>query len=104
MPLTNVRPAELVSTSISPQGSATFYWEVRPRQAGVVQGDIWVYVRFVPKAGGAETQIPVSVQQVRIRSGEMWGRSGSQARLLGAGGTLAGLVLALLARRRRPGG
>lgn len=101
LPFADVRPADLVSTTLAPQGMTTFFWEILPREEGELQGDVWVYVRFVPKGGGEETQIPVSVQQVHIRCGSMWKRSGSEARALGVGGTLVGLALGFWAWRRR---
>ncbi len=101
LPFAEVRPADLVSTTLSPGGTATFYWEIRPREEGEVRGDLWVYVRFVPKGGGEEIQVPVSVQQVSIRSGSMWKRTGSEARLTGVIGALAGLMLGFWAWRKR---
>ena len=101
LPFAEVRPADLVSTTLSPGGTATFYWEIRPREEGEVRGDLWVYVRFIPKGGGEEIQVPVSVQQVSVRSGSMWKRTGSEARALGVAGTLVGLLLAVWAWRRR---
>ena len=101
LPFAEVRPADMVSTTLSPGGTATFYWEIRPREEGEVRGDLWVYVRFVPKGGGEEIQVPVSVQQVSIRSGSMWKRTGSEARLTGVIGALAGLMLGFWAWRKR---
>ena len=102
LPFAEVRPADLVSTTLSPGGTATFYWEICPREEGMLRGEVWVYVRFVPKGGdGEETQIPVSVQQVEVRSEGMWKRTGSEARALGVIGTLFGLGFWAW-RRRRP--
>lgn len=102
LPFAEVRPADLVSTTLSPGGTATFYWEIRPREEGTLRGEVWVYVRFVPKGGdGEETRIAVSVQQVEVRSGSAWKRTGSEARTLGVVGTLIGLALGFWGWRRR---
>lgn len=101
LPFAEARPADLVSTTLSPGGTATFYWEIRPREAGTLRGEVWVYVRFVPKGGGEETRMPVSVQQVEVRSGSMWKRTGSEARIAGVVGMLIGLALGFWGWRRR---
>ena len=101
LPFAEVRPANLVSTTLSSGGTATFYWEIRPREEGTLRGEVWLYARFVPKEGdGEETRIPVSVQQVQVRSGGMWTRTGSEARAMGVVGTVIGLGLGIWAWRR----
>ena len=102
LPFAEVRPANLVSTTLAPGGTATFYWEIRPREEGTLRGEVWLYARFVPKEGdGEETRIPVSVQQVQVRSGGMWTRTGSEARAMGVVGTVIGLALGFLSWKRR---
>ena len=93
--LADVRPADTVSTALVEGGGATFYWEVSPREEGALRGTVWLYLRFVPKAGGEETRQPVSAQLVEVRSQSMLGRSGTEARGIGVVGTVLGLVALL---------
>ena len=51
-----VRPSELVSEPISQGQTAVFYWSVRPTETGIYRGTIWVYLRFVDKVSGEESQ------------------------------------------------
>lgn len=101
LPLADVRPAELVSAALVEGRGATFYWEVSPRQEGMLRGTVWLYLRFVPKAGGEEIRQPVSVQWVEIHSRSILGRSGSEARLLGVVGFVAGIGYILFLRKKR---
>ncbi|HET6821790.1 MAG TPA: hypothetical protein VFH34_04025, partial [Anaerolineales bacterium] len=39
-----VRPAELVSEPLAPGNSVTFRWSVRPQDAGLYRGTIWLYL------------------------------------------------------------
>ena len=95
LPFANVRPANIISTPLAPGGSASFYWEVAPGELGTLRGTLWVYLRFIPKQGGDEIRQPVSAQMVEIRSGSMGGRTGSQARAVGAAGFAVGLALGI---------
>ena len=101
MDLTDVRPAEAVSTALTEGSALTFYWEVSPRGEGELRGTLWVYLRFVPKAGGEETRQPVSAQLVAIRSKSVLGRTGSEARVWGVVGLIVGLGIGILSMRRR---
>lgn len=94
--LADVRPAELVSTALVEGGGATFYWDVNPREAGMLRGTVWLYLRFVPKADGKEMRQPVSAQLLEVRSITLLGRSGTETRILGVIGSLLGLVLGIL--------
>lgn len=94
----HLRPAGVVSEALADGRGARFYWEVSLREAGALRGTAWLFLRFVPKAGGEETRQAVSAQLVEIRARSMLGRTGSEARALGVGGTLAGLIVLLWAR------
>lgn len=96
LPLADVRPAELVSAALVEGGGATFYWQVNPHEEGALRGTVWLYLRFIPKAGGEETRQPVSAQLVEVRSQSMLGRSGSEARLLGVIGFVVGIGFYIL--------
>lgn len=95
------RPAELVGTALTEGGAPTFYWEVTQRDAGTARGTLWLYLRFVPKAGGEEIRQPVSAQLVEVRSRSMLGRTGSEARVGGVVGGIVGCILLILAARGR---
>jgi hypothetical protein len=93
LPFGEIRPAEVVSTPLLAGGSATFYWEVAPRVAGALRGTAWLYLRFIPKAGGEETRQAVSAQLVEIRLKSVLGRTGGEARAIGVVGLLIGLLV-----------
>ena len=95
LPLADVRPADLVRTTLVEGGSATFYWEVRPLEEGPLRGTAWLYLQLTPKVGGEEARQPVSAQLVEIRSQSMLKRTGGQTRVIGVIGSLVGLGLSV---------
>jgi hypothetical protein len=88
-----VRPADLISIPLAQGQSATFTWSVRPEQVGVYRGTIWLYLRFVDKSSGEESQITASAQIVEIEAVNLLGLSGSWARTTGLIGSIVGTVI-----------
>jgi hypothetical protein len=88
-----VRPADLISIPLAQGQSATFTWSVRPEQVGVYRGTIWLYLRFVDKSSGEESQITASAQIVEIEAMNLLGLSGSWARTTGLIGSIVGTVI-----------
>ena len=89
-----VQPQGPVSEPLLPGQEVVFYWSIRPNDAGQYEGTAWLHLRFVPKAGGEESRIPVSVQFLEIESKSFLGfLSGGAARGIGAVGSVVGGVL-----------
>jgi hypothetical protein len=88
-----VRPAELVSESLLPGSSVTFYWSIRSPEVGVYRGTIWLYLRFVDKSNGAESRKTISAQIVEIEAVNLFGLSGNLARTTGVVGSVVGTVI-----------
>jgi len=88
-----VRPAELVSEPLSPGSSVTFRWSVHPQDVGVYRGTIWLYLRFVDKQTGEESQKTVSAQLVEIEAVNFLGFSGEFARTTGIIGSVVGTII-----------
>jgi hypothetical protein len=89
-----VQPSGTISEPLSQGQSVTFYWSVRPNESGKYEGTAWLHLRFVPKGGGEESRIPVSVQFLEIEANSLLGfLSGNTARGIGAFGSVIGSVL-----------
>ena len=88
-----VRPTELVSEPLAPGNSVTFRWSVRPEDAGLYRGTIWLYLRFVDKQSGEESQKTVSAQLVEIEAVNFLGLSGEFARTTGIIGSVVGTII-----------
>ena len=88
-----VRPAELVSEPLAPGNSVTFRWSIRPPDVGVYRGTIWLYLRFVDKQTGEESQKTVSAQLVEIEAVNFLGLSGEFARTTGIIGSVVGTII-----------
>jgi len=108
-----VRPAELVSEPLAPGNSVTFRWSIRPPDVGVYRGTIWLYLRFVDKQTGEESQKTVSAQLVEIEAVNFLGLSGEFARTTGVIGFVVGIIIGFpffedilkwLVRRRKNSG
>jgi hypothetical protein len=89
-----VDPAGTLTRPLFLDQAVHFEWNLIPMQAGVYEGTVWLYLRFMPKDGSPGHSWPVSVQRVEIRACSLLGLSGLQARRMGGAGTLLGLVLA----------
>lgn len=88
-----VKPEGEVNAPLEQGQSVTFFWSVRPAEAGTFRGTVWLYLLFTPKAGGEETRLPVSAQLIEINSTSLFGLGGGAARTLGAIGSVVGSVL-----------
>lgn len=89
-----VQPPGVISESLLPGQTVTFFWSVRPEDSGRYEGMAWLHLRAVPKGGGEETRIPVSVQFLEIEAKSFLGfLSGGTARGIGALGSLIGSIL-----------
>ena len=89
-----VQPSGTISEPLLPGQAVTFYWSVRPEESGKYEGTAWLHLRFVPKDGGGESRIPVSVQFLEIEAKSFMGfLSGGAARGVGAVGSILGSVL-----------
>ena len=92
-----VQPPGTISEPLSPGKSVTFYWSVRPEEAGRYEGIAWLHLRFIPLVnlnGEKESRIPISVQFFEIEAKSFLGfLSGGTARSVGALGSVLGSVL-----------
>lgn len=89
-----VQPPGPISERLLPGQPGTFFWSVRPEESGRYEGTAWLHLRAVPKGGGEETRIPVSIQFLEIEARSFLGfLNGGAARGIGALGSLIGSVL-----------
>jgi hypothetical protein len=88
-----IRPTDLISEPLSQGTSATFYWSIRPQEAGIYRGTIWLYLRFVDKSNGEESRKTVSAQIVEIEAVNLLGLSGEFARTTGVVGSIVGTII-----------
>jgi len=90
-----IRPTDLISEPLMPGQSATFYWSIRPTEAGIFRGTAWFYLRFVDKVSGAESRKTVSAQPVQIEATSFFGLNGNVARTAGGVGSALGAILGI---------
>ena len=88
-----VRPTELISMPITQGQTAVFFWSIRPAEVGIYRGTIWLYLRFVDKASGQESQKTVSAQIVEIEAVNFLGLPVNVARSTGVVGSIVGTIL-----------
>ena len=90
-----VRPSELISAPIAQGQPAVFYWTLQPGAVGNFGGTIWLYIRTVNNLTGRESRETISAQVIEIESARFLGLRANQARILGMGGSVLGLILSL---------
>ena len=88
-----VAPSGLSSQSLEQGQTVTFTWSIRPMDVGVYRGTIWLYLRFVDKVSGEESQKTVAAQDVDIEAVNLFGLSANLARTLGVGGSIVGTIV-----------
>ncbi len=88
-----VQPAETVSETLLPGQKLTFYWSIRPAEVGHYKGTVWFYLRFIPRAGGADSRQALSAQLIEIEAVTLFGLKAGLARWLGLVGAVLSSVL-----------
>lgn len=91
----DIRPSETVSEPLLPGQKVSFYWSVLPPGVGYFKGTVWFYLRFIPKAGGAESRQAISAQSIEIESTTFFGLGAKPARWFGVIGSVLSSVLGL---------
>jgi hypothetical protein len=88
-----VAPYGATFEPLRPGQSATFFWSIRPREAGTYRGTVWLHLNFRDKITGEENRIALSAQAVEIEAVDFFGLSVSFARTSGVIGSIIGGVL-----------
>jgi len=88
-----IKPSELISEPLLPGQSVTFYWSIRPQEAGSYRGTVWLSLRFVNKLNGEESQKALSAQQVEIEATTFLGLKADTARAAGGVGSIVAGIL-----------
>jgi hypothetical protein len=88
-----VAPPELSSQTLFPGQSIMFFWSIRPNEVGLYRGTVWLFLRFVDKVSGAESQRAVSAQMVEIEAVNLFGVPARVVRSVGAVGSVVGAVV-----------
>ncbi len=88
-----ISPPGLTSQPLAPGQSVSFFWSIRPDGVGVYRGTVWLYLRFVERGSGGESQRVVSAQPVEIEAVNFLGLSADVARSFGVVGSIAGTIL-----------
>lgn len=88
-----ITPTDLISEPLLPGQSVTFYWSIRPQEAGNYRGTVWLSLRFVNKLNGEETQKVLSAQQVQIEATTFLGLKADTARAAGGIGSIVAGIL-----------
>ncbi len=88
-----VSPPGLSSQPLAQGQSVSFFWSILPDGVGVYRGTVWLYLRFVERVSGEESQKAVSAQPVEIEAVNFLGMSAGAARSFGVVGSIAGTIL-----------
>jgi hypothetical protein len=88
-----VSPPDLVSQPLAQGHSVSFFWSILPDGVGVYRGTVWLYLRFVERVSGEESQRVVSAQPVEIEAVNFLGLSADLARSFGVVGSIVGTVI-----------
>lgn len=96
-----IQPAGAIYEPLKRGQSATFYWSIRPQEAGIYRGTVWLHLNFTDKSAGerpqgaAQSRIAVSAQAIKIEAVDFFGLSANVARTSGVIGSIVGGVIGL---------
>jgi len=88
-----VSPPDLTSQTLSPGQTVRFFWSIRPEEVGLYKGTVWLFLRFVDKVSGEESQRAVSAQPVEIEAVSLFGIRANVVRAAGGVGSVVGGVI-----------
>jgi hypothetical protein len=88
-----ISPPDLSGQTLAQGQSVTFYWSIRPSDTGIYRGTVWLFLRFVDRQNGEESQKALSAQLIEIEAVNLFGLSGNFARTTGVIGSIVGTVI-----------
>lgn len=88
-----VQPSNAIYEPLTRGRSATFYWSIRPQEAGTYRGTVWLHLNFTDGSTGEKSRIAVSAQIVEIEAVDFFGLSVNLARTSGVIGSIVGGVV-----------
>jgi hypothetical protein len=88
-----VQPADAIYEPLKRGQSATFYWSIRPQEAGAYRGTVWLHLNFADKLTGEISRIAISAQIVEIEAVNFFGLSVNLIRTSGVLGSIIGGVI-----------
>ena len=86
-------PPDLTSQTITPGQTVRFFWSIRSEEEGIYRGTVWLYLRFVDKVSGEESQRAVSAQMVEIEAVKLLGIPANVVRFAGGVGSVVGAII-----------
>ena len=84
-----VAPDGLVSLSLRPGETVNFRWNIYAAEIGRYRGTVWLYLRYLPLDGGAESRDALKALDIEIQVVNFLGIGGPAARLMGVIGVIA---------------
>jgi hypothetical protein len=88
-----VQPPDAIYEPLKRGQSATFYWSIRPQEAGTYRGTVWLHLNFEDRSTGEKSRIAVSAQIIEIKAVDFFGLSVNLARAGGVVGSVVGGVV-----------
>ncbi len=88
-----VQPPDAIYEPLKRGQSATFYWSIRPQEAGTYRGTVWLHLNFADKSTGEQSRIAVSAQFIEIEAVDFFGLSVNLVRTSGVVGSIVGGVV-----------
>jgi hypothetical protein len=88
-----VIPANPTRESMPAGQTISFKWEIGNDQEGSYIGKVWLSLRLLPLDGGKASQVPVYIQEIKIRTSSLFGLNESITFLLGGVGIVFAAAL-----------
>jgi hypothetical protein len=103
---------EDIREPLLPGKPVVFRWSIRPNEAGLYRGVVWLRLEFIPKAGGQVLEMVLMARPIEIQAVTVLGLPSDLARIFGGVGLVASTLLGFpfisrwveeRLKRRKPG-
>lgn len=88
-----IQPSGAIYEPLKRGQSATFFWSIRPQDAGIYRGTVWLHLNFTDISTGEQSRIAVSAHSVEIEAVDFFGLSVNVARTSGVVGSVIGGII-----------
>jgi len=83
LPGVRILPGAEMSQPMRPGEDLKTIWQIMPSESGTYHGEVWLYLHPISENQGDGIRQPISILNIHLKSIDLYGVTGRQARILG---------------------